>query len=504
MPIINYFLIAISGILITKSTLFWIYLVQLKEYRFKRLMDYFRTTSGKRLLYNPLVPVFTTALRHPKFTKKAIALFALTIILETLTIMLTAAYLPHLIFLILALATLFPLIFIYFSLVLIKPLDVIVRGKILRRATEKMARLKNLTAIGVTGSYGKTSTKEFLAAILATKFKVIKTPEHRNVETGIAQFITESVNDSYDFFVCEMGGYEKGDIATIVKIIKPKIGVLTGANEQHLSLFGSMDNLLSAEGGWELVNEIPKDGFIVANGANKYTREIYEKTNVAKLITSAVQDYETDVWASDIKVYPEHIEFKIYSKKNSAGVQFRADLLGAQNIENILLAAATAEKLGINLEDMVKPVSEFKPMGKTMVLSKLPSGINLIDSSYASNPNAVLAHLEYLKSWGNAKKIVVMPCLIELGTASVQRHEEIGEHLAAVTDLSIITTSEHYFHILTGAKRMIGDAAKDKILFIDNAERIVEQIRYVATKGDVILLEGKSSKYIINKIKNEI
>ncbi len=544
-------LLVISWALVmVRQTLFWTYLVQLKEYRLNRLIDHLKTSAGKKIFLNPLFiskvvfllyifyvsisgpgyyagddndwdlllvlifpliylveaarAILKRRFMKPKFTNKALVLFTVVLSIDIFIITNTFPHGALMIFL--DVATPFTCLLACWF---IKPLDMFLRGRILRRATEKMARLKNLTVIGVTGSYGKTSTKEFLSGILATKFKVIKTPEHRNVETGIAQFIIESVNDSYDIFVCEMGGYEKYDIATIAKIIKPKIGVLTGANEQHLALFGSMDNLLSAEGGWELVNVIPDNGFIVANGANKYTREIYEKTNAIKLITTIAPDKIGDMWAENISVYPDHLEFKICSKKNPKGVEFRANLLGAQNVENILLAAATAENLGIKLEDMAKPISELKPMDKTMTLSQLPSGISLIDSSYASNPEAVLAHLEYLKSWdppsrkateGKARKIVIMPCLIELGAASTARHREIGERLASVADLAIITTSEHFRDILLGARGIIGDGAEKKILLIESPSKIISQIDKVAAKGDVILLEGRSSEGILKAI----
>lgn len=513
MDTLNYLLTTLWAMVVIKTTLFWVYLLQLKEYRLNRLADYFRTAAGKRILYNPLVPIFSRSFRRPKFTKKAALLFLVALVLNGGLASITIAYLPALVFTVLFVTAISPIIFVLFTLGLIKPLDIFLRRRILNAAARKMTGLKNLMVIGVTGSYGKTSTKEFLSAILETKFKVIKTSGHLNVETGIANFILQRVDDSYDIFVCEMAGYQRGDISAISKIIKPKVAVLTGANEQHLALFGSMANLLSAEGGLELINALPSDGFAVMNGTNRYTRGIYETANGTKFLTSTKPDKSADMWVENIKVFPDHLEFKILSKKNSNGVQFHTNLLGAQNIENILLAAAVAEELGIKLEDMVEVVSKFKPMDKTMILSQLRSGINLVDSSYASNPEGVLAHLDYLKSWGTnppplklrrARKIVIMPCLIELGSASRERHEEIGEKLASVADLAIITTSEHFPDILAGAKKMIGAEAGKKILLIEKVKRVVEEIKKIAAKNDVILLEGRSQENIINTIKNTL
>ncbi|GAI48689.1 unnamed protein product, partial [marine sediment metagenome] len=151
-------------------------------------------------------------------------------------------------------------------------------------------QFKNLLVVGITGSYGKTSTKEFLATVLSKRFNVLKTKEHQNSEIGISRCILNELKPEHKVFIVEMGAYGKGGIKLLCDIAKPKIGILTGMNEQHLALFGSQENIIKTK--YELIENLPSDGMAIFNGNNKYCSELYGKTNISlKKITNY------DIWA---------------------------------------------------------------------------------------------------------------------------------------------------------------------------------------------------------------
>jgi len=280
-------------------------------------------------------------------------------------------------------------------------------------------------------------------------------------------------------------------------MLQPKFGVLTGINEQHMATFGSQNNIVA--GKYELIRSLPQNGAAFFNGDNEFCQKLYEKTDEKKKIVFSTPGRSSkiietpDLLASDILVEKESVSFKVISKDgDKAG--FKLNLLGAQNIENILLAAVVAKELGMSLEEIAKTCQRVKPDEGGMKLKKGISDVNIIDSTYSSNPNGVISHLEYLKIWPG-RKIIIMPCLIELGKASKEVHKRIGKKIAEVCDLAIITTEDRFEDIESGA---IKAGKKKNILLMENPLEILEKIKSFCQPTDVILLEGRLPKQLIN------
>ena len=166
----------------------------------------------------------------------------------------------------------------------------IVKRKIILRAKKKRESFKNLTVIGITGSYGKTSTKDFLFSILSHEYgedKVLRTKENTNTRMGIAYTILNELNSRHLFFICEMGAYRLKEIQESCQIAKPKIGILTGINEQHLALFGSLKNII--QGKYELIKALsPADGIAIFNGADQNVYQLYKQTQKVKKFYTSV------------------------------------------------------------------------------------------------------------------------------------------------------------------------------------------------------------------------
>lgn len=509
-----------------KFVLFWVYLWQLKSYHIGRFIDHFRTHKGKTLIFNFLFfiklfllfilfadlklgwlllviyfvetilfahAILKNKVKRPSFTFKAILLPCVCLV-----IVISYAFIfqenP---IALLSFDILTPLI-ISIVVLSIQPFFVLVRNRILQKAKNRMRQLPNLKVIGITGSYGKTSTKEFLTTILSAQFNVLATPEHKNSEMGIAQTILENLNEKHQIFIVEMGAYNKGGIKLLCDIVRPSIGIVTGVNQQHLSTFGSLANLLSAEGGQELADSLPKNGLLVVNGDNNYCLDLYKKFNKKKKLYSVLADkVSADIWTEDIMVGENSLSFiTIFS--NGEMQNFAVDVLGRQQVQNLLGAILIAKELGMSFEKISEACRTIRQAQGGATLQKGIYDIRIIDSSYSSNPNGVMADLDYLNVF-SGKKIIVMPCLIELGKKSKETHREIGKKIAEVCDLAIITTKDHFEEIKKGA--MENGMPVENILLQGKAGEALTAITTFAKAGDVVLLEGRAPESLIKALK---
>lgn len=382
-----------------------------------------------------------------------------------------------------------------------EPLAVYQRNKIINKAKNKRRNFPNLLAVGITGSYGKTSTKEYLATILSKKFSVLKTKEHQNSEIGVSQSILNDLTPENEIFIAEMGAYRKGGIKLLADMITPKIGIVSGVNEQHLALFGSMENLLSAEGGKELVDSLPEAGLAIFNGNNKYCLDLYKATDrIRKSLCKTDNSENPDIWTENIVVGKDYIAFRVVTKEMES-TDIKANVLGGHNAQNILLAIAAARELGLSLEEIAEGAKNIKlEQGPIKIIPGI-NGLNIIDSTYSANPSGVVADLEYLKVWGG-KKILVMPCLIELGSASEENHKEIGKKIAEICDLAIITSEEMIDEIRQGATER--GMKRGNIVFLDDPKKIIEKIANFCQTGDVILLESRVPRELIRLLATNV
>jgi len=526
----------------TKAILFYLYLWQLKEYHIGRFLDHFRTEKGKRLIFNSLnllkillisgffifpfyfpfilvalytlevakalTDFFQKRLKKPVLTKKTVFLILAALLLEILFIFANWFRLTPSFALWLLIFDIFTLAIASGITLIFQPLVVLGRNQIIKKAKKKRDDFKNLLVIGITGSYGKTSTKEFLATILSEKFKVLKTAEHQNSEVGVSLCILNDLKPEHEIFIVEMGAYNRGGIKLLCDIIKPKIGVLTGINEQHMATFGSLENIIKAK--YELIESLPRsesessllrglpeNGLAIFNGDNDYCYELYKKTKKPKKVyslQSTISNLPVDLYTSSIAVNREFLSFKVIDKNGESAI-FKANLLVEQNISNILASAVCAKELGMTLEEITKACQKIESWQGGVELKKGINGLNIIDATYSANPDGVISHLDYLKIWPG-KKVIIMPCLIELGKVSKRIHKEIGKKIGEVCDLSIITTREHFQEIGEGAteKGLKGE----NILFIENPKEIFEKIKNFCSHGDVVLLESRMPSQLIN------
>ena len=419
-----------------KQLSFWLWLWQLKEYRLDRFLAHFETR-----IFEKIISSFWR-LKYPKFTKKIIAIFFSCLILEIFFLFYFSFFQ----------AVFLTIFFIPFLIIFFQIPTFFWRSIIIEKAKEKREKFKNLLVIGVTGSYAKTSTKEVLKNILSSKFKVLSTPSHQNTDIAIAKLILEKLTEDIEIFIVEMAAYKMGEINSPCRIVKPEIGILTGINEQHMSTFGSQENTIKAK--YELIESLPPDGTAFFNAKNKYCLELYKKTGIKKFL------------------YGEDAEF-----------------FGEENLSAGIIVAG---ELGMSEEEIARSVEKIKNKLPGVKQEKGINGLNIIDATYSANPDGVISQLEYLKKLPG-KKIIVMPCLIELGKSSKDVHRRIGRKIAEVCDLAIIINLERF--------KEIKEAAAEKAVFLGNPKDIFEKIKNFCVSGDTVLLESRVPLELIKKLK---
>ena len=469
------------------KTLFWLHMWQIKEYRIDRLMVHLRETiQGRSLLrgkasiirlllifsyfflvyyniltlYSALVlffffivlfdkksVLFDRRIKVPEFTTKILFIFLTTCAFSFLMYIFSPIDIA---FWVLILDFLIPF-FIAAQIVLFSiPAD-LTRDITINRAIKKRENLKNLMVIGITGSYGKGSTKEYMSAILSKKFKVVKTKDTYNTPIGIARTILTDLTSKTKIFIVEMGAYKKGEVRFMCNMVHPLIGVLTAVNEQHVSLFGSIENTMKAK--YELIDSIPNNGISLFNANNPNALKLYKRTRKKRVLyeTSYNDRSSTaDIQARSIKVSAFSLSFTLFLRGRNIGF-FKTNLIGRHHIENLLPGIWVAEKMGMTNAEIKKALLTIFPFNKTMEPYVSGSHTVLIDDTFNANPASVHAEIEYLTVMKGKKALVFQP-MIELGETAAYYHYEIGKHVGRVCTDLFLTNKNFLKEIQKGVK----------------------------------------------------
>lgn len=527
METLNYIAVILWSIHIVKSIMFNAYLWQLKEYRLDRLFAYFQTDTGQKIFLNPFLIlkvvlfayvfytqilnlvllifiliyfielIFTgvSLLRHkffrPVFTGKIIAILMVSIAITLFPLFRLNNSFTLFFTYLLAFDLFFPVL-MAFLVALINLLSKFVKQRYIALAREKVKKHKNLKVIGITGSYGKTTTKEYLNSILSPYFNVLKTPQNINTEIGIAKTIMEELNSDHEVFIVEMGAYKKGEIKDICDLVSPQIGVLTGIGTQHLALFKTLENTINTK--FELIDSLPEYGTAIFNVDNPHIEANLNKAK-CNVVLYSIQG-KGDINAKNILVEGSDIKFDIQSKKIQGNMKFNA--LGVYNVSNLLGAIGVALEFGLSYARIKEAVEGIHPYAKTM---KPYRGINnslIIDDSYNANTEGVILAIEYLSHY-SGRKYLVMSNIFELGKSAVKDHIKVGEVAGKYADKIYITDLDYSKYILEGLSHVDFDLSN--ILVETDMQIIREDIVKDLEPQDVVLLEGRGPGRLLNFLK---
>lgn len=292
--------------------------------------------------------------------------------------------------------------------------------------------LKNHTAlrvIGVTGSYGKTSTKYILAEILNQKFNCLYTPQSFNTPLGVVRTVRENLKADTGIFITEMGAKNKGDIKEICDIASPDIAVITSVGPQHLDTFKSIENVTATK--FELADCVKKKGGkIFLNTDNEY---ISEKASEYKHTSYGASG---DVKYENVTYTKSGAEFDIVA--DGTTIHIVTKLLGMHNVSNITAAVAVALSLGVSPKDIAFAARRLKPISHRLEMKSFTSGAILLDDAYNANPVGSIEAVNVLGSFDGYTKIIVTPGLVELGEKEYECNYNLGAAAADVADEIIL------------------------------------------------------------------
>lgn len=316
------------------------------------------------------------------------------------------------------------------------------------KAQSKLKEMNKLKIIGITGSYGKTSSKNILADILNIKYNALPTPKNLNTYNGLIMTVNNHMDKFTDIFIAEMGAYVKGEIKGLCNLVKPQYGILTRIGTAHLESFGSKENII--EGKFELIESLPIDGVGVLNRDDP-NQVNYKLKNKCKILWIGIDSEDVDVRATNIKCSYQGTSFDVEFKKEGRTFHFETKLLGNHNVYNILASLALGREFGIAYEDLIQAVKGVKPVEHRLELKKL-GRFYQIDDAYNSNPTGASSALKVLKMMPGIK-IVVTPGMIELGKQEDEYNEAFGEEISEVADFVILIGKNKTKAIQDGLKK---------------------------------------------------
>ena len=366
-----------------------------------------------------------------------------------------------------------------------KPLEAAIARWYYNDAKRILRSMPNLTIIGVTGSFGKTSTKHYLYRILSERYNALMTPGNFNTTLGVIRTVREHLKPHHQIFIVEMGAKQVGDIKEICDLVHPTIGVVTAVGEMHLETFGSVDNVLRTK--FELIDALPADGLGVVN-LDSEPIAAAKLSYPCRMVGYGVEAEKADYRAEQINYTPAQTTFSIKSGA-TLREEYSTHLAGRGNILNLLAAVAVADALQVSEAQQKRAMRQIEQIEHRLSIKRTAGGITIIDDAYNSNPAGAKMALEVLRDFNTGgRKIVVTPGFVEMGESQYRNNKELGVNIAAAADIAIVVNRVNRDAIVEG----LGEAgfSAEKTIQTDS---FAEASAYLATTmraGDVILYEN--------------
>lgn len=382
-------------------------------------------------------------------------------------------------------------LWLMFGNLFMTPVESAMRQAYIRQAEAVLGTIQP-KIIGITGSYGKTTTKNFLRDVLNGRYKTYATPKSYNTMMGITLAInTDLTNDySIEYFISEMGAYVEGEIERICQLTPPDISIITEVGPQHMERFGSLENIAKAK--YEIIKNLPVHGLGVFNWDNSYVREMYEKGYPENRIAiskslSVDEALKNGVHfiATDIEETLDGLSFTVHKTDTGESEQFTTPVIGEHNVTNLLLTTAVAVHEGMTLKDVAFRVRTLQAAESRLVRQQTGAGITIINDAYSANPVGVLSSLKVLGMHKTGKRLLITPGMVELGDLQEEENRKLG----------VVATKYATDIILVGEKQteplkqgiLSTDFAPENLHIFDTLSESTEWYQQHLTRGDTVL-----------------
>jgi UDP-N-acetylmuramoyl-tripeptide--D-alanyl-D-alanine ligase len=369
------------------------------------------------------------------------------------------------------------------------PVEAQVRQYYLRQAKAKLARI-HPKVIGITGSYGKTSTKQILRTILAARYKTLATPGSFNTPMGVCRVINNDLLPEHELFIVEMGAYTRGEIAELCRLARPELSILTAVGPQHLERFGSIENVKRGKN--EIMEALPDGAPGIYNGDNSYCQQLIREMNKEgriKVYSYSLDEANADaqVVAGDVLVTRQGLMFAVTyrGEQGEERATIRSKLLGKHNVSNILAAVMAALLCGMKLDEIARAVEEVEPVEHRLQLIHGAGGVTVIDDAYNANPEGVKTALEVLAQFNDGKRVLVTPGMVELGPIEAEENYRFGQLAAASCDVAILVGRKRTEPIARGLRE--AGFPEQQLFVVGSLKEATEKMQSIVAPGAVVL-----------------
>ncbi|MEI7668315.1 MAG: UDP-N-acetylmuramoyl-tripeptide--D-alanyl-D-alanine ligase, partial [Erysipelotrichaceae bacterium] len=361
------------------------------------------------------------------------------------------------------------------------PFEKLIKRFYQNKAINILSHSPKLKIIGITGSYGKTSSKNILNEILSEKYYTLATPASYNTPMGITITIREQLKAIHEVLICEMGADKKGEIKALMNFVKPQTGIVTSIGPQHLNTFKSINNIVKEK--MRMIEMLPSNGLGIINKDNIYIRE-YQVKNPVTLKSVGIDSSDVDYQAINIHYTISGSGFTVRCAEGE--YPFKTRLLGKHNISNILVSIALGRAFGLQWPQLQKAVTNVNYIEHRLQLKHI-NGLNFIDDAFNSNPDGSKMALDVLAMMPNHRYIVT-PGMIDLGQQEDQLNQAFGAYMLNRADTVILIGKHQTKAVLLGLKESGFDL--NHVLVMDHIKEAFDYLTKNASDKDTILLEN--------------
>lgn len=345
----------------------------------------------------------------------------------------------------------------------------------------------SIPIVAITGSNGKTTTKDMTAAILGSRLNVLKTKANYNNEIGLPLTLLE-LTDQHEVAVVEMGMRGRGQISQLAHIALPTVAVITNVGETHIELLGSVEDIAAAKA--ELLEVVPECGLTILNGDDHYVQAMEVQVK-SRLSFFGLESGE--IRADHIQADISGMNFKCHSSQGDFSVYIPT--VGKHNVYNALAAITVGLEVGLSFEDICAGLSTFNASPMRLHIESLGDYI-VINDAYNASPMSMLAAIDTLATIAKKRKVAVLGDMLELGHIGVDAHRQIGEKLAQCHIDVVVTVGELARHIAQAAKEHGVNVAID----CSSHEEACESLKNILFPGDTILIKGSRGMKMENMV----
>lgn len=391
---------------------------------------------------------------------------------------------------------------VFISFLILKPIEDNIKNKFINIAKNKIKSMNNINVIGITGSFGKTSVKNYLYDMLVTKYNTCVTPESYNTTMGNTITINNTLKTYDEFYISEMGARRVNDIKEICDVVSPNSCILTEVDKQHLDTFKNIENILKTK--FELVDAVSdkintnekenKKSFILINGDNKLIKNNIKKydENVKKHIYTYGLNDDNNFYAGKIKITSNGTSFDFIMNVNgkTEKFEFNTKLIGAHNIMNLVSCIAMAYLYGVGFDNLKLVVKNIKQVSHRLELIKYSDKQIILDDAYNSNIKGFKSAIDTLSNFDDTyTKILITPGMVELSDEQYNLNFEAAKYAAKVCDYAFVVNKVNKQALLDGLNS-VTSINKNNIKYFDTFNDAMEEARKIVSDKKVILIEN--------------